>query len=86
MCRPQETWREMSLWSQQKTKVKMRTQELSAQHFTSNQGTNRLAKIQSSPLVMPRKVADVFVVMKGQVPDSIFKNNNTTTNNVLRLK
>lgn len=25
---------------------------------------------------MPRKVADVFVVMKGEVPNSVFKNNN----------
>ena len=28
---------------------------------------------------MPRKVADVFVVMEGQVSDGIFKNNNTIT-------
>lgn len=28
---------------------------------------------------MTRKVADVFVVMKGEVPDSIFENNNATT-------
>lgn len=28
---------------------------------------------------MTREVADVFVVMKGEVPDSIFKVNNTTT-------
>lgn len=27
---------------------------------------------------MPGKVADVFIVMKGEVPDGIFKNNNTT--------
>lgn len=32
--------------------------------------------MQPSPFAMPRKVADVFVVMKGEVPDSIFKNNN----------
>lgn len=30
------------------------------------------------PFAMPRKVADVFIVMKGEVPDGIFKNNNTT--------
>lgn len=27
---------------------------------------------------MPGKVANVFIVMKGEVPDGIFKNNNTT--------
>lgn len=30
--------------------------------------------MQNSPFAMPRKIADVFVVMKGEVPDSIFKN------------
>lgn len=30
--------------------------------------------MQNSPFAMSRKVADVFVVMKGEVPDSIFKN------------
>lgn len=30
------------------------------------------------PFAMPGKVADVFIVMKGEVPDGIFKNNDTT--------
>lgn len=34
----------------------------------------RAAERQSSPFAMSRKVADVFVIMKGEVPDSIFKN------------
>lgn len=30
---------------------------------------------QCSPFAMSRKVADVFVIVKGEVPDSIFNNN-----------
>lgn len=57
----------------------MRPQELPTQPSMSTTVTDRPAKIKSSPFVMPRKVADVFVVMEGQVSYSILKNNKKVT-------
>lgn len=34
---------------------------------------NKAAQMQRLPFAMTRKVADVFVVMEGEVPDSILK-------------
>lgn len=63
----------MSLWSQRRRKrEKMRS---SNSPLTGETSMNKAAQMQRLPFAMTRKVADVFVVMEGEVPDSILKNN-----------
>lgn len=58
--------------------------DVNPKHFKSllhiNSRIDRRAKMPYLPFAMPRKVTDIFVVMKGEVPDSIFKNINTEFN------
>lgn len=66
--------RDVTLLTHKNKKENMRTEELPTQHKVQTDEHQ-----QSSPFVMSREVADVFVVMKRQVPDSILNNNNTIT-------
>lgn len=66
----------MSLWSQRKRKQdKNEKAETSNSALTGETCIIKAAQMQRLPFAMPRKVANVFVVMKGKVPDCILKNN-----------
>lgn len=67
--------RDVTLVPKKKKTGKNEKAETSNSPLPGETSINKAAQMQRLPFAMPRKVADVFVVMEGEVPDCILKNN-----------
>lgn len=65
--------RDVTLVPKKKKMGKSEKEEISNSPLTGETSNNKAAQMQRLPFAMPRKVADVFVVMEGEVPDCILK-------------